>query len=325
MRKTMTIFASAALMVLGGFAKAQDWPTRPVTMVVPFAAGGPVDTFGRVVAPRLSEILRQQVIIENIGGAGGMNGSARVAKAAPDGYQFLLGNSATHGFNQILYKKPLYDAVTDFAPVAVVYGTSKVLVTRKDFPANTLAEFIAYAKANQSRLQYGSAGAGSATHITCVLFNAVIGVDVTHVPYRGAGPALQDLMGGRLDYMCDIISTALAQIEGGTIKPIAMLTLRRSAVLPNLATGHEQGLTDFDADSWGAFFLPKGTPAAIVRCLAKAASETLDTLAVRERLVGLGLSVPPPEQRTPDYLAKLVPADIEKWAGPIKASGARAD
>jgi len=325
MRKTMTIFASAALMVLGGFAKAQDWPTRPVTMVVPFAAGGPVDTFGRVVAPRLSEILRQQVIIENIGGAGGMNGSARVAKAAPDGYQFLLGNSATHGFNQILYKKPLYDAVTDFAPVAVVYGTSKVLVTRKDFPANTLAEFIAYAKANQSRLQYGSAGAGSATHITCVLFNAVIGVDVTHVPYRGAGPALQDLMGGRLDYMCDIISTALAQIEGGTIKPIAMLTLRRSAVLPNLATGHEQGLTDFDADSWGAFFLPKGTPAAIVRRLAMAASETLDTPAVRERLVGLGLSVPPPEQRTPDYLAKLVPADIEKWAGPIKASGARAD
>jgi tripartite-type tricarboxylate transporter receptor subunit TctC len=325
MRKTMTIFASAALMVLGGFAKAQDWPTRPVTMVVPFAAGGPVDTFGRVVAPRLSEILRQQVIIENIGGAGGMNGSARVAKAAPDGYQFLLGNSATHGFNQILYKKPLYDAVTDFAPVAVVYGTSKVLVTRKDFPANTLAEFIAYAKANQSRLQYGSAGAGSATHITCVLFNAVIGVDVTHVPYRGAGPALQDLMGGRLDYMCDIISTALAQIEGGTIKPIAMLTLRRSAVLPNLATGHEQGLTDFDADSWGAFFLPKGTPAAIVNRLAKAASETLDTPAVRERLVGLGLSVPPPEQRTPDYLAKLVPADIEKWAGPIKASGASAD
>ena len=316
---------AAALFALTNTTLAQDWPTRPVTLVVPFAAGGPNDVVARILAPRVSEILGQPVIIENVAGAGGMTGALRVARAAPDGYQFVLGNSGTHAQNQSLYKRPLYNAATDFAPVALVNGGSAVLVTRKDFPANTLADFIAYVKANQAKLQYGSAGAGAPTHITCVLLNFLIGVNLTHVPYRGAGPAMQDLMGGRIDYMCDSISTSLAQIEGGTIKPIAMLTLHRSPVLPGLATAHEQGLTGFDADAWNAFFLPKGTPAPIVRRLAKATSEALDTPAVAQRLLQLGLRVQPPEQRTPEYLAKFVPAEIEKWAGPIKASGVSMD
>ena len=321
-RRLLHLAAGAAVfIVVADAALAETWPTRPITMVVPYAAGGPLDTVGRILASRMSELLGQQVIIENIGGAGGMTGSARVAKAAPDGYQMLLGNSGTHSYNQTLYKKPLYNAATDFEHVALVASASKVLVTRKDFPANTLAEFISYVKANQAKLQYGSAGAGSANHITCVLLDSAIGVNVTHVPYRGAAPAMQDLIGGRIDYMCDVVSTSLAQIEGSTIKPIAMLTLRRNEALPNLATADEQGLKDFEADTWNAIFLPKGTPSGIVRRLAQAANEALDTPAVRQRFLELGLTVPPPAERTPEYLAKFIPAEIEKWAAPIKAAG----
>jgi tripartite-type tricarboxylate transporter receptor subunit TctC len=318
------IAAALLLACCAGPVGAQDWPTRTITMVVPFPAGGPIDVVGRILAPPMSELLGQQIIIENIGGAGGSTGSIRVAHAAPDGYQFLIGNSGTHTYSQLLSKKPPYDAVADFAPVAVFVENSKVLATRNDLPVGTLSEFIAYAKANQSKMQYGSAGAGSATHMTCVLLNAAIGIDVTHVPYRGTGPAMQDLMGGRIDYICDVISTALPLIRGKSIKPIALLSPQRSPVLPSLATAQEQGLAGFDADAWNAFFLPRGTPEPIVRRLAKATSDALDIPWVRERLVGLGLNVPPPERRTPEYLAKLLPRELEKWAGPVKASGAAA-
>lgn len=306
-------------------AGAQDWPGRPVTMVVPFPAGGPIDVVARILAPPMSELLGQQIVIENVSGAGGMTGSVRVAKAAPDGYQFLLGNSGTHTYSQLLYKKPLYSAVGDFAPVAVFVENSKVLVARTDFPADTLPAFIAYARSNAPKMQYGSAGAGSATHMTCVLLNAAIGINVTHVPYRGTGPAMQDLMGGRIDYICDVISTALPLIRSRSIKPIAMLSPQRSHVLPEVPTAQEQGLAGFDADAWNAFFFPRGTPDAIVRRLAKTVSDVLDMPAVRERLEGLGLNVPPPQRRTPGYLSKLVPDEIEKWAAPVKASGVTAD
>src|SRR5262249_24721603 len=196
---------AAALPAVSRIARAQDWPTRPVTMVVPYAAGGPLDTGGRIVAPVLSERLGQQVIVENVVGAGGMTGAARVAKAAPDGYQFVLGNSATHAQNQSLYKRPMYNPVTDLSPVTVIYHSTAVLIARKDFPAKTLGEFNTYVKANQATLQYGSGGAGSASHTACVLLNSLIGVSITHVPYRGAAPAMQDLVGGRIDYMCNYI------------------------------------------------------------------------------------------------------------------------
>jgi tripartite-type tricarboxylate transporter receptor subunit TctC len=306
-------------------ARAQDWPSRNITMVVPFPAGGPLDVVARIMAPPMSEALGQQIIIENIGGAGGSTGSSRVAKAAPDGYVFLYGNQGTHTFSQLLTKKPPYNAADDFAPVAVFVENSKVLVARKDFPAQTLPEFIAYAKANQAKMSFGSAGGGSATHITCVLLNAAIGIDVTHIPYRGTGPAMQDMMGGRIDYICDVISTALPLIRSNSIKPLALLSPQRSNVLPDVATADEQGLAGFDADAWNAFFLPRGTPEPIVRRLAKVTSDVIDIAWVRERLDGLGLNVPPPQRRTPEYLAKLIPSELEKWAAPIKASGAAVD
>ena len=189
-----------ALAAAAAPAHAQDWPTRPVTMVVPFAAGGPADTVGRILAPRLAELLGQQIVIENVGGAGGMTGADRVAKAPPDGYQLVLGNLGTHAANQTFYRNPLYNAASDFAPVMLVAETPLVLLARKDLPADTLPQFAAYAKANRDKMQYGSGGAGSASHLACVLLNAAIGVDVTHVPYRGAAPAMQDLIAGRIDY-----------------------------------------------------------------------------------------------------------------------------
>jgi tripartite-type tricarboxylate transporter receptor subunit TctC len=319
MRRTFACAALAALLAAPGFA--QDWPTRTITMVVPFPAGGPIDVVGRIMAPPMAELLGQQIIIENVSGAGGSTGALRVAKAPPDGYQFLYGNAGTHTFSQLLTRKPLYNAATDFTPVAVMLENSKVMVARNDLPAQTLPEFIAYAKANQKTMQYGSAGAGSATHMTCVLLNAAIGIEVTHVPYRGTAAAMQDLMGSRIDYVCDVISTALPLIRNKSVKPIALLSPQRNHVLPELPTAQEQGLSGFDADAWNGFFLPRGTPDAVVRRLAKATSDVLDIPWVRERIEGLGLNVPAPERRTPEYLAKLVPSEIEKWAGPVKASG----
>src|SRR5215813_3560551 len=250
---------------------AQDWPSRPVNMVVPFAAGGPMDTVGRILALRMSEILRQQVEVENVGGAGGMTGSARVAKAAPDGSQFVLGNLGTHAASQTIYKSPLYDAASDFAPVALMVEMPFVLVARKELPAGNLQEFIAHAKANHATMQYGSGGSGSATHLACVLLNAAIGVSITLVPYRGGGPAMQDLMAGRIDYQCLDTAIAIPQIEAGTIKAIAILSRGRSPSLPAVPSAHEQGLTGFEATNWSALFLPKGTPPGIVQALHTAA------------------------------------------------------
>jgi tripartite-type tricarboxylate transporter receptor subunit TctC len=325
MRRTFVCAVIVALLTHAIPACAQAWPVRTITMVVPFPAGGPIDVAARIMAPPMSELLGQQIIIENVSGAGGMTGALRVAKAPPDGYQFLYGNAGTHTFSQLLYKRPLYNAVTDFAPVAVMLENSKVLVTRDDFPAQTLPQFIAHARANQKTMQYGSAGAGSATHMTCVLLNAAIGIEITHVPYRGTAAAMQDLMGSRIDYVCDVISTALPLIRSKSVKPIALLSPQRNGVLPELPTAQEQGLAGFDADAWNGFFLPRGTPDAVVRRLAKVTSDVLDTAWVRERIEGLGLNVPAPERRTPEYLARLVPSEIEKWTGPVKASGVSAD
>jgi len=320
------IFAGAlAVLACWGNAYAQDWPTRPVTMVVPFAAGGPQDTIGRVVAQRLSETLGQQVVVENVGGAGGMTGSKRVADAAPDGYTFVLGSVGTHAQNQTLYKKPAYNTLTDFTPVAFIAQTPIALITRKDLPVNNLAEFIAYAKANQAKMTYGSAGAGSATHLACVVLNTVMGVDITHVPYRGTGPAMQDLQGGRIDYLCEIINTAKPQIDGGTVKGIAIMTQERSPVLPNLATAAEQGTPNLEAYTWSAVFLPKGAPEPIVKKLNAAIVEAVKTPATRERLQTMGAQVAADDHLTPEYLGKFVKSEIEKWAAPIKASGVTAD
>jgi len=318
--RALTI-AIAALMSFAAQGFAQSWPSASLTMVVPFAAGGPMDTIGRIVAARLAEVLGQPVIVENVGGAGGMTGAMRVAKATPDGAQFVLGNIGTHAQNQTLYQHPLYNAATDFAPVALIAETPLVLIARKDFPAGDLPGFIAHAKANQDKMQFGSGGAGSATHIACALLNSAIGVATTHIPYRGGAPAIQDLIAGRIDYLCIDTPIAIAQIEAKAVKPIAILTRTRSPSLPALASAQEQGLAGFEASNWCALFLPKGAPDAIVRRLHDAAVATMETAAVQAQLQRIGSTVVAPERRSSEYLQKFVEGEIARWAAPIRASG----
>jgi tripartite-type tricarboxylate transporter receptor subunit TctC len=234
----------------------------------------------------------------------------------------LLSGSAVLAINQTLYKKPLYNAVTDFEHVALFSDSARVVIVRKDLPANTLPEFVAYAKANQARMQFGSAGVGSGMHVCAVLLNAAMGTRITHVPYRGSAPAMQDLIGGRIDFVAEQISTALPQIQSNTVKAIATLGLERAPGLEQLPTAQELGLSGLDCGSWSSLSFPKGTPDEIVRHLAKAVNEAVETPATRERFKSIGVTIPPPERRTPEYLAKFVPSEIERWAAPIKASGA---
>jgi tripartite-type tricarboxylate transporter receptor subunit TctC len=320
-RIVVGVLASVALFTA---ASAQQWPTRPVTMIIPFAAGGPTDVLGRVMAQRMSEILGQQVVVENIGGAGGMTGVKRVADAAPDGYTFVLGTVGTHAQNQTLFKKPAYNAITDFTPVVLVAEVPILLIARKDLPVDNFREFAGHAKANQSKMSYGSAGAGSATHLACVVLDAAMGTKITHVPYRGTGPAMQDLQGGRIDYLCEIITTAKPQVDSGSVKALAIMTKERSPVLPNLPTTTEQG-TPVEAYTWNAFFLPKNAPPEIVKKLNEATVQAMETPVVRERLQSLGANLVAPDRRSPEYLAQFVRSEVAKWADPIRASGASMD
>ena len=324
MKKTTIAAAFAGVLALTASAGAQDFPIRPITMVIPFAAGGPQDTIGRIFAQRMGELLRQTVVVENVGGAGGMTGSKRVADAKPDGYTMVLGSVGTHAQNQTLYKHPLYNVVTDFTPVAFLAETPIAIITRPDLPVTNFKEFVAYAKANQTKMQFGSAGAGSATHLACVVLDGAMGTNITHVPYRGTGPAMQDLIGGRIDYLCDIIATAKAQIEGGKVKGIAIMTKDRSPVLPNLPTTGEQGL-DVQAYTWSALFLPKGAPADVVKKLNAAAVGAIETPSVEERMKGLGATVAKKDQQSPQWLADFVKSEVKKWEVPIKSSGISAD
>ena len=323
--KKALVAAVAALLALPGMVRAQDYPTRPITMIIPFAAGGPTDVLGRVVAARMSEILGQQVVVENVGGAGGMTGSKRVATAAPDGYQIVLGTVGTHAQGQTLYKKPQYNSVEEFAPVALLAEVPIILTVRKDLPVNSFKEFVAYAKENQGKMQFGSAGAGSATHLGCVLLNYVLGTNITHVPYRGTGPAMQDLQGGRIDFLCEIITTAKPQVDGGTVKALAIFDKQRSPALPSLPTAAEEGTQGLEAYTWNALFAPKATPEAIIKKLNAAAVEAMKSPAVKERLSGLGAQVASDDRMTPAYLGTFLKSEIEKWAAPIKASGVQVD
>ena len=264
-------------------AAAEEWPTRTITLVVPFTPGGGVDISARLQAQAIGEILGVSVIVENIGGGAGMTAGARVAHAPPDGYMFMIGNSGTHAYNQSLYKKPLYNSVTDFTPVGLVSESPRILNARKDLPVEGLQQFIAWLKANERKAQFGSAGVGTGTHLPCVLFNLAAGVDITHVPYRGAGPVIQDLIGGRIDYMCDTIQTGAPLARQGLAKPIAVLSAQRVAIIPEVPTSGEQGLPGVESSVWNAFFLPKGTPDAIVRKLNAAVNTSLESPALRHR------------------------------------------
>jgi tripartite-type tricarboxylate transporter receptor subunit TctC len=311
----------AGLVGLSAGAAAQNYPSRPITLVIPFAAGGPTDVLGRVIGAKMGEILGQQLVIENVTGAGGQTGSKRVADSAPDGYNLVIGTVGTHAQAQTLYKKPLYNSQTDFTPVGLIAQVPIALIARKDLPAQDFKEFVTYAKENQSKMQFGSAGAGSATHLGCVLLNYMIGVNVTHVPYRGTGPAMQDLIAGRLDYICEIVTIIKSQLEAGTIKGLALLDSKRSPALPNLPTAEEQGTKGLIAYTWNAIFLPKGAPEAVVSKLNDAMLKAMHAPEVKEKLSSLGVEIVPDKQASPAALAKLVKDETEKWAAPIKASG----
>ena len=239
----MTVRCSiAALLALGSAAQAQDWPSKPVTVVVAAAAGGPIDVLARIVTERMGASLGQRVTVENVGGSGGITGGQRVAKAKPDGYTTLLGTIATHANPQLHVAKPPYDPVTDFAPVALIAEIPLVLVVRKTLPTKTFEEFVAYAKKNQAGMSFGSAGVGSASHLGCVMLQRAMGTTIPHLPYRGTAPAMQDLIAGRLDFLCEIAVTAVPNIKAGSVKPLANLSGQRAPVLPDLPTAGERGL-----------------------------------------------------------------------------------
>jgi tripartite-type tricarboxylate transporter receptor subunit TctC len=322
----ITFAAAAALAALSNSAEAQSppatgYPDRPITLIVPYAAGGPVDTIARILAARMSEILGQQMVIENVGGAGGMTGSTRAAKATPDGYTVLLSGSGVLAQIPAFHKKPPYDSLADFDHVALFSDSARVLIARKDFPPNDFKEFIAYAKANHAKLQYGSAGAGAGSHTCAILLDGAMGVRVTHVPYRGAGPAMQDLIGGRIDYMPEQISTATPQIKAGTVKAYATFGLERGPGLENIPTTEELGMKGLDCGAWGALSLPRGTPKPIIDRLATVSGLAIDTPAVVERFKSIGVVIATKDRRSPEYLTRFVKSEIERWAVPIKASG----
>jgi len=300
-------------------ASAQDWPTRPVTMVVPFPPGGGTDVLGRIVAQRLSETLGQRVIVENVGGAGGMIGSARVAHAPPDGYQFVVGSRAD-AINQTLYKHPLYNFKEDLAPVILIADQPMILIARKGLPVDGLQDFIGYVKKNQATMRSGSAGIGSTGYVDCALFNQAIGVKVQDIPYRGGGPALVDLIGQQFDYFCTLSPTAVPPVKAGLVKAIAMLSRKRLPSLPDVRTAFEQGM-NFEASTWFGFFLPMATPAAIIKKLHDATAAAINTPAVQARLAETGTFVVPPEHQSTEYLQSIIGPEIEKNGAPLKAAG----
>src|ERR1700742_4637057 len=313
MTRRLALLAVAGAAVWSVAAGAQSYPARPITLVVPYAAGGVFDTIARIVGARMGELLGQSVIVENVTGAGGIIGVQRVIGAKPDGYTLLLGTVGTHAYNQSIYRKRRYDAVNDFTPVTLFSDQPMVLEGRKDLPANNLAEFIALLKQNGTKMQYGSAGVGSTTHLACALLNARIGVEVTHVPYRGGGPAANDLIGGQIDYMCGNMGTSVARAAAKQSKPLALLSRERAALMPELATAHEQGITGYDVVTWTAFFLPKGAPKEIVGKLNEVTHAAMDTPALKTRLNDIGVVGMPAERRGPEYLARYVVEEIARW------------
>jgi tripartite-type tricarboxylate transporter receptor subunit TctC len=303
-------------------ARAQDWPAKPVTMVVAAAADGPIDVLARLIAERMSASLGQRVVIQNVGGSGGIAGGQRVVKAAPDGYTTLLGTIATHANPQLLADKRPYNPIGDFAPVALIAEIPLLLVVRNSLPANTFEEFVAYAKKNQQSMSFGSAGVGSASHLGCVMLQRAMGTTIPHLPYRGTGPAMQDLIAGRLDFLCDIAVTAVPNIKSGSVKALANLSGQRSAVLPDLPTAGERGQPSVEAYTWAALFAPKGTPAPIVAKLHAAAVAAMNRPGLREQFDGVAATLVAPERRSSDYLGRFVKSEFEKWGDAIRAGGA---
>lgn len=319
-RTLMAIAAIAALW--GGGAAAQNYPTRPITMIVPFAAGGPTDVIARIVGEHMSKTLGQQIVVENVVGAGGTTGITRGAKAKPDGYTIMMGHMGTHGAAPALYPKLQYDPTKDFAPVGIAAGTPIIIVSKKALPATNLKEFIAYLKTNQDKLNQAHAGTGSVSHTTCALFNSMIGVKPTLVGYSGTGPVMNDLVGGHVDYACDQIVNLVEQIKAGNIKAYAIATPERSPSLPDVPTTKEAGLPEYQVSAWNAIFAPKNTPQAVVDRLSEALIKAQDDPGTRKRMLDLGGVLPLGDERTPAYLGEFVKKEVARWT-PILKGGVK--
>jgi tripartite-type tricarboxylate transporter receptor subunit TctC len=321
--KQMHWVTLAAIAFFGaGSAQAQPYPSRPITEIVPFAAGGPTDVIARITGEHMSKVLGQQIVIENVKGAGGTTGIARGAQAKADGYTIMMGHMGTHGAAPALYPKLKYDPTRDFEPIGLVVGTPILVVAKKDFPAKDLKEFMAYVKANQSKLNEAHAGVGSVSFTACSLFDSQLGIKPARVAYPGTGPALNDLMGGQVDFMCDQIVSVAEQIKGGKIRAYAIATAQRSPALPDVPTTKEAGLPDFQVSAWNALFAPKGTPKEVVARLNDALVKALEDPATKKRLLDLGGILPEPSERSPEALAQLVKREVERWTPILKATGA---
>jgi tripartite-type tricarboxylate transporter receptor subunit TctC len=317
--------AGLAGILVPGTVSAQSWPTRPVTMVVPFAPGSSSDTVGRVIAAKLSDLLTQPVVVESVSGGGGMIGTSRVAKSPPDGYQFVFASVDSMAIVPSMHKKPLYNSVTDFAAAGLVVEQPIVLLVRKDLPANTMAEFVAYAKANHRSMQFGSAGVGSGSHFSCAQLSAALGIEPVHVPYRGGNLAVQDVIAGRLDFACPLAAVGMGALQAGSVKPIALLTDEPSPLFPDVKTAKQQGVAGVSSRFWTGFFYPKDTPEPFVRKLNEVTTQALEDKTILERLKMVGVTPVPPEQRSPAYLQTFVKTEVDTWAAIVKASGVSID
>jgi tripartite-type tricarboxylate transporter receptor subunit TctC len=318
------LLASSILSALAGLstitaqAQTQAYPTRSITMIVPFAAGGPTDVVARIVTAPMAQTLGQGIIIENVVGAGGTTATSRAARAANDGYTLITGHMGTHAAAVPLYPNLAYDPQKDFEPVALLAGTPILILARKDFPPKNLKEFIAYVKANVEKVNAAHAGVGSVSHVSCQLLNSILDIKPTGVPFNGTGPAMNALVGGQVDYMCDQIVNAVPQINGGTIKAYAVATPERNPSLPDVPTTAEAGLPAFQAQAWNAIFAPKGTPGSVIARLNAAAVKALDDEGARRRLLDLGSVIPAAAERSPEALASLVKSEIAKWTPVLK-------
>jgi tripartite-type tricarboxylate transporter receptor subunit TctC len=320
--KRLAGLAGAMILAMAAApASAQDYPARPITIIVPFAAGGPTDVIARIVADNMSKTLGQTILIENVVGAGGTTGSTRAMRAAPDGYTIEMGHMGTHAASVALYPNLAYKPESDFEPIGMAAGTPILILARKDFPPKDLKEFIAYVKANEKKLNAAHAGVGSVSHVTGLFLNHLLGVKPTLIPYQGTGPAMNALVGGQIDYMTDQIVNAVPQVKGGTIKAYAVGTPDRNPSLPDLPTSKEAGMPDFQASAWNALFAPKGTPKPILDKLSAALDKALDDEATRKRLLDLGSDIPGKDRRGQQALASLVKSEIAKWSPIIKAAG----
>ena len=320
--KRLWVAALLALAAIGG-ARAEDYPARTVTVIVPFAAGGPADITGRIVADIYARHLGQSFVVENVGGAGGTVGSLRAARARGDGYTLISGHMGTHAAAQFFYPNLGYDPEKDFEPVGVVATQPELLVVRKDFPANSLKEFAAYAKANEGKLNMGHAGVGSVSYLGCLLLNNAVGIHPTMVPFTGTAPVMNAMLAGNVDYDCDPILGPLSHVRAGTVKALAIAAKKRSPLLPDVPTSFEQGFPQFDCAPFYAVFAPKGTPKAVIDKLADALNKGLDEPAVQKRFNDLGAIIPEPSERGPKALAALVHSEITRLKPIVEAARAK--